>query len=1125
MMSVRTFLLPALLGTSLLAMAPPLAAAPPGVDQLLRQAEYWNGKGRADLARQALNRVLQIDPGNAEARAALNGNAPTRPAPAAATPEAVERPVERHVERAPAPARAGAPAPADPGGKSRAAGFDALDDGNLTLAAARFQAALKARPGDGDALGGLGLVKLRGKHFAEARDFLERASAHGDSDKWAQALRAARFYAGLDDARSALSAGQLPKAEQMARDLAANDDQDGSANLLLGDILSREGRDTDAANIYSQAGAAGAANAGALRSRAAQAVAAQAVASGDVAGAVNAFQSAIAQTPDDPWLRYQFANFLLDQNHPADASTVMAPLVTTTNPDALYAAALFGKRVGSSLNAEALMAQIPQAQLTPEMKAFLVELKMGEAVDRIRALQKSGDIATALSGARALAASPHASVETLGAAADLMSAMGDNASADAAAEKAIGLPLAEPSAYQSIVSILAKGGHDLGAASLVARLNANGQGGATTGRLAAILAASQADRMRAAGQNAAAFDVLRAAWANAPSDRDILGALARLYLGGGMPGQAEQVYMMLAGQKADDLSAQIGLADAASAAKDFVRAQGAVQTALRLAPHDPQAYMAAAHFEQARGNKGAALRYLKQARAVDVAGPAAAGAGGFSGANPFANAAVSANPFAAAQPAPPANPFALPSRPAPVSPVAYGNAMPASDSAAGMSAFPAIAPAAANSAATLQRASFLSPNMSAGTASPVAQLSQAETPFGGHVPTASDPTLNRIDREIAALSGDTGAAVGATAGFRNRSGEAGLSKLNEIDASVYASAHIGRAKITATASPVVLDAGTASRSGLARFGTNATAEAEGIVNAQTSDLKTAGTQHDSGIAATLGIEAGALKADGGITPIGFQKTNIQGGVSLSPKIGEHVTVGVHAERRPVTDSLLSYAGTTDPVTGRKWGSVMKDGGGGSVSYDDNGNGLYADASYHRYEGENVRSNSGYEANLGGYVNVYKTDDTSVTAGANVNYQSYRNNQNEFTFGNGGYFSPQSFVSVAFPVHFKTTRGKWQLNADLSPGFQSYKQDETALYPTMADAQAQLAALKAQDTDVRSTYDSLSKTGFAFAGGLSGYYQLSDNTRLGGEASYNSFGVYKELRTMLSIRQSLGAGGQ
>ena len=1070
--------------------SPVSATVPPGVAALLKQAHYWQSKGRGDMAQKVLQRVLAIDPGNAQAKAALTGPAP---APAPVKTDAA-RPLSSPSTSRPAPSAN------DPGGNARAVGFAALNRGDLATAASRFEAALAARPGDADATGGLGIVRLRARRFAEARDLLERASARGDRDKWAEALSAASFYAGLDKARAALKAGRLQEAEALARPLAATTGEGHQAgSLLLADILSAEGRNGDAAALYEQAGAIGGPGANDARAQAARESAEAAAARGDLAGAASSFLSAIAADSDNAWLRYDYASFLLDHGHKPDAVAAMAPLAGLTSPDAIYASALFDRRIGTPLNAAALMEQIPPDRLTPPMKALLVDLKMDEALERIRALKAQGNIPAALAGARDLAAAPTASVATLGATADLLQSMGDNADAESAALQAVQRPLASPEDYQSVVSVLVRAGHDTDATILISRLAGQGGAPAATGRLGAILAANQADRLRLAGQNAAAFDVLRNAWAGAPSDQDILASLARLYQGGGMPAQAQQVYAMLLRQKPEDLPSLIGFAQSAAAAHDFDPARDAIGRAIALAPKDPSTYLAAADVEQARGDKGAALRYLKQARALSHTTMLADGV--FPAANPFGPAGSGANPFAA-DPSAAANPFALPATAnasaAPM-PVSYAAVMPVPQ------------------AGTI---GFAPPSAVASTTMPL------PAPQPGAPATAStDPTLARIDQEIAQLSGDSGPALKATANFRNRSGEEGLSRLNQIGASISASTTVGGVKVTASAAPVVLDSGSLSRSALARFGTNPTAEAIGIQTQEPSALVAAKTQHDAGISPSVEIEAGSVEADVGATPLGFRKTNLQGGASVSPKVGQHVTLGLHGERRPVTDSVLSYAGAVDPVTGLSWGSVMQTGGGGSISYDRNGNGIYVDGGYHRYNGRNVLSNRKIEGNIGGYLKIYGSGNNSLTAGANLNYQSYGNDQNYFSFGHGGYFSPQSFVSIAFPLHYKTDRGKWQAGVDLAPGFQSYQEDGASVYPTLVSSQAELDRLKALNSDVRASYDSLSKSGFAFSGAANGSYQVGSATRIGGEVKYDTFGAYKEFQTMLSIRQSLGGDGR
>jgi hypothetical protein len=166
---------------------------------------------------------------------------------------------------------------------------------------------------------------------------------------------------------------------------------------------------------------------------------------------------------------------------------------------------------------------------------------------------------------------------------------------------------------------------------------------------------------------------------------------------------------------------------------------------------------------------------------------------------------------------------------------------------------------------------------------------------------------------------------------------------------------------------------------------------------------------------------------------------------------------------------------------------MRTGGGVGYSYESNGNGAYGDVSYNRYNGTNVASNRNVEVNVGGYMRAWSNEHSSITAGMNANYQSFDNNQNEFTWGHGGYFSPQSFLALSFPIRYAYENGKLDVKVAGTPGFQSFSQNRTALYPTDAAMQARLDALKLLNSDVRATYDSLSKTGFGMSAQASAYY--------------------------------------
>lgn len=1195
---------------ALMASAAPLAlpqvafAEVPGVKALIAQGLYWKGKGRQDLAEQALRRALALDPGNAEARRALAGGGPApaaKPAPAparvATAPKPQARPAARPAAKPaqqpagrPAVARAEEPAApqpsprqraADSAGKQRMAGFDALDDNNLDAAASRFQKALGVNRNDGDALGGLGIVRLRQSRFAEARDLLEQASRQPNPGRWSEALSAARFYAGMEQARTLLARGQTDQAQATAEALVRSGfAQTGPALELLADIYERQGRYADAADFYRQAAeTSGVQTDQRLQSRAARGRALAAVARGDDLTAEQEFQGGLMLDQSDPWIRYEFARFLIRHGRSVEAESLIGTLTQSSDPDALYAAALIDSDLGRNAAADALIDRIPETQRTPAMRNFALGVKTDSAIERAKAMAAGGQREQAVAALRQLGAIKTLPAARRAAIASALYDLGDGVGAGQYAQAAMSGDIADLEGYDSVVRVLAKTGRDdLARAALqkaAALGNTSPEGQRTLARMAAGLAVGTADRLRLNGQYAQAFDVLRGAWGSAPDSLEILAALARLYQSGGMSARAAQTFQIVLTRDGRNRDALLGLAQTAQAAGDKDLSQSAANRALQAFPQDYQVRLTLAQVAQARGDRGTAVRLLKEARALYARQSGSNGIDAFGG-NPFAADPMgvgSGNPFRdqpAMQAQPQINPFALGSGTrlpaaqmvpmaamgaAPVGGSAYGAAgyaAPASYGAApgfGTATAPAYA-APASSVMDGSGAGYAAPASYAAPAGYGAQGGYGAVPsstplpapaFGGGgfgaAPAASpfgdaaaplaasgpvDPVLAKISGDIAQLTRESGPRVDLATSYRERKGETGLSQLSDLRGSAEVSTGLAGGRVRARAEAVVIDSGRPTGSGLARFGTNATIEAQAIVAQKASALVQADTQHRSGVALSVGYDSKLVQADVGTTPVGMGQTQVQFHAGVTPGLGNGVQAQAWVERRPVTDSVISYSGTRDPVTGQTWGQVMRLGAGGGLSVDRNGSGAYGTVAFNRYTGTNVAENRGVEANAGGYLRVYRSEHSSITSGINVNYQSYDNPQNYFTYGHGGYFSPQSFLSVSFPVRYALDKDKLSVRAAVTPGYQSYNQSEVALYPTDPARQAVLDALKTQDSDVRARYDSLSKTGFALSAEGSLYYQISPSTRIGGEASYNTFGSYDELRSTIGIRQSLGA---
>ena len=89
-------------------------------------------------------------------------------------------------EKAPAGTGSASAVPAAPSARDLAmkAAYAALDAGELDAAASQFETLLRQRPREVDALGGLGLTRLRQERFDEAVELLGRATAQPAGSRW-----------------------------------------------------------------------------------------------------------------------------------------------------------------------------------------------------------------------------------------------------------------------------------------------------------------------------------------------------------------------------------------------------------------------------------------------------------------------------------------------------------------------------------------------------------------------------------------------------------------------------------------------------------------------------------------------------------------------------------------------------------------------------------------------------------------------------------------------------------------------------------------------------------------------------------------------------------------------------
>ncbi|WP_269504856.1 cellulose synthase subunit BcsC-related outer membrane protein [Burkholderia sp. IMCC1007] len=446
-------------------------------------------------------------------------------------------------------------------------------------------------------------------------------------------------------------------------------------------------------------------------------------------------------------------------------------------------------------------------------------------------------------------------------------------------------------------------------------------------------------------------------------------------------------------------------------------------------------------------------------------------------------------------------------------------------------------PAASTSASRASRSSRGGPNAPAARSSvlasaygqpdgssryipqPPAGYAQSEaaprSPQPGADAGANGPMLD-VASELAQVNREQSSAATGGLVFRNRTGEAGLSGVTDIEAPLEGRIKAGNGHVVVTATPVMLDASSASTDvpTLARFGAGlATAAGGGSPGSQTA----------SGVGLSIGYEGKQLKADIGATPVGFPYHDVVGGVRYTGAITDRAAYTLAVTRRAVTDSLLSFAGARDASAGLKWGGVTRSGARGALSWDDGTSGTYVEGAFDYYDGHHVERNFSGKGSGGAYTRLLADADRTLTVGVNATWMRFSKNQSYFTYGQGGYFSPQQYVILNIPIEYAGRTGAFAYDLNGSFGVQHYRQNAVPYFPLDAGMQAQAAAnaaaSQAVGLDAGAVYPARSKTGIAYSLAARGEYQVAPQLAVGTTASFGNAYQYREWTAAVYLRYS------
>ena len=382
---------------------------------------------------------------------------------------------------------------------------------------------------------------------------------------------------------------------------------------------------------------------------------------------------------------------------------------------------------------------------------------------------------------------------------------------------------------------------------------------------------------------------------------------------------------------------------------------------------------------------------------------------------------------------------------------------------------------------------------------------------------------DEAEMQLQAIESGYSSWLGAGGQMNYRSGSLGYDHLATFEAPFEAS--LGgsyRARLSVIAKPVFLDSGQAD--GTAQItvlesttaGTTRTVIAEPIGTLTGTDSTIPAQQNAVGLGGEVQLAFPHMAIAAGSTPYGFLVQTFTARMLWKPGNGPFT---FNFNRDSVKDSQLSYAGLRDPagnslgVLGQVWGGVVANQGNVQYARGDEQSGYYFAVGGQYLKGYMVENNTRIDGSGGAYWRVLTEPEYgSLNLGVNFFAMHYAKNEDAFTHGMGGYFSPQGYFLANVPFtwtgHYMT---HWHYNIAGGMGVQAFQEDQTKLWPLAADTSLQTSEdnlLLPDKTSVGPNYDLHTQVAYQisphwFAGGYFG----ANNTRNYGSAQLGFYVRY------------------
>ncbi len=365
-----------------------------------------------------------------------------------------------------------------------------------------------------------------------------------------------------------------------------------------------------------------------------------------------------------------------------------------------------------------------------------------------------------------------------------------------------------------------------------------------------------------------------------------------------------------------------------------------------------------------------------------------------------------------------------------------------------------------------------------------------------------------------------------------RSGNLGYDHLSALEAPFEVSTPLGyNARMTIVAKPVFLDAGQAdgtsvitvqeaTTSGISLvtipqpLGTDLNTGATATTTSTTTTATPPPQQNAAGVGGELQLAFPHLALAAGYTPYGFLVSNVTGRAQWRPANGPFTFI---FNRDSVKDTQLSYSGLRDPGSaslsfpGNVWGGVMANQGNVQYAQGDAQSGFYVGVGGQYITGYQVESNTRLDGSGGAYWRVKALPEYgNLSIGANFFGMHYAHNEGSYTYGMGGYFSPQEYFLANIPFtwagHYNT---RWHYEILGGIGVQAFQIDKTPLFPLAAQQASEIALNNA-------SLPSLTSVGPNYNLRTTMAYQIGPHWFAGGFVSANNSRNYASVSAGFSI---------